>query len=255
MNNSVKDHVKECKVILDIVCMLLLSAVLFLFYSYQSPVWAASAHLFHPGVGEATIDGNIEVSEWATADSYSLLMYNSVSSIHTGTLYVMQSDTDLYLGFTVDDDEFTTGYTYGLYGDTLEFLFDDDNSGWLYDIYENKLTVFATTPWYRDKYFTNTSGSSGDDESQSGGTTDGEGMSGRHGSLNHYEVRFPLCSGDEYDFCLLPEDILGLKIKYYDVEADLSYLSHSYPGLNNDALVTIEINGERVINYLPLIMK
>lgn len=221
----------------------------------QSQVWAASAHLFHPGIGEATIDGNIEVDEWAAADSYSLLMYNSISSTHTGTLYVMQSQTDLYLGFTVDDDEFTTGFISGLYGDTLQFEFDDNNSGSLFEIGENKLSIFAADPWYRDAFVVNETGSSNTDESQPGGATHGAGMSGRHGSLNHYELRFPLCSGDAYDFCLFPGNILGLRVKYYDVEVTLDYKAHLYPGVNNDNLVTIEIIGERNVNYLALIMK
>ena len=246
---------KAIMIIPGVVSIILIGLLLIPPSAKQTPVWASSAHLFHPGFGEATIDGNIDSSEWATADSYSLLMYNSVSSIHTGTLYVMQSETDLYLGFTVDDDEFSTGYTYGLYGDTLLFQFDDNNSGALYEISENKISLAATTPWYLDAYFTNTSGSSDDDINQPGGEANGEGMSGRHGSLNHYEVRFPLCSGDAYDFCLFSGNILGLQVKYFDVEVTLDYAAHFYPGINLDDLVTIVIIGEKNINYFPLIMK
>lgn len=218
------------------------------------PVWAASAHLFHPGIGTATINGSIEASEWVAADTYSLLMWNASSSSLTGTLYVMQSDTDLYLGFTVDDDEFTTGSIYGLYGDTLQFLFDDNNSGSLFEVGENKFAAFATDPWYQDQFFVNTTGSSNYDYTQTGGETNGEGMSGRQGSLNHFEVRFPLCSGDDFDFCLAPGDILGLQVKYYDVETSLNYSAYLYPGGGNTDLVTIEIIGDRLI-YLPLILK
>ena len=171
-----------------VLCLLLVAISL-----AQSPVKAASAYLFQPGFGTAVIDGQIESSEWAAADSHSLGL---TGSSMTGTLYVMQSATDLYLGFVVDDDEFTIGYLYGLHGDTVEIFFDDNNSGSLFEIGENKVTIQPVAPWVYDGYFYNITGSSEADTDQPGGVTNGEAMAARHGSDNHFELRFPLCSGD-----------------------------------------------------------
>ena len=234
-------------------CVLLVGVIaLVLSLCGPGEVWAVSEHLFIPGIGSAVIDGYIDPTEWAAADSYALTM---TSSTMTGTLYVMQSLTDLYLGFTIDDDEFTTGKKFGLYGDILQFEFDDDNSGLLYDMGENKVTIFAADPFYRDAHFINTTGSSTPDIAV-GGETNGQGASARHGDLNHYELRFPLCSGDSYDFCLGPGSIIGLQIKYYDMvpdNGDFVYTAHLYPGSELTSLVTIKLFG--LYTYLPLIRR
>jgi hypothetical protein len=226
--------------------------VLVLSLSGLGEVRAVSMHQFEPGIGSAVIDGYVDPTEWAAADSYALTMTNSTM---TGTLYVMQSMTDLYLGFTIDDDEFTTGEKFGLYGDTVQFEFDDDNSGLLFDVGENKVTIFAATPFYRDAHFVNTTGSSHTDISE-GGEENGEGLSARHADKNHYELRFPLCSGDDYDFCLGPGRIFGLRVKYYDMvpdNEDFAYSAHLYPGGELDSLVTIQTWA--LNNYLPLICR
>jgi len=229
---------------------LLLICVLALSFNGFGLVRADSAHLFIPGIGNAVIDGYIDPTEWAAADSYALTMTNSTM---TGTLFVMQNKTDLYLGFTIDDNEFTTGYSSGLYGDTMQFEFDDDNSGLLYDVGENKATIFAATPFYRDAHYINTTGSSTADTTV-GGEENGEGLSARHGDKNHFELRFPLCSGDSYDFCLSPGSIVGLRIKYYDMVPDnggFVYSAHLYPGGELTSLVTIQLFA--LYSYLPLI--
>jgi len=234
-------------------CVLLVGVIaLVLSLCGPGEVRAVSEHLFIPGIGSAVIDGNIDPTEWAAADSYALTM---TTSTMTGTLYVMQSLTDLYLGFTIDDDEFTTGEKFGLYGDALQFEFDDDNSGLLYDMGENKVTIFAADPFYRDAHFINTTGSSTPDIAV-GGETNGVGMSGRYGDKNHYELRFPLCSGDSYDFCLGPGSIVGLRIKYYDMVPDnggFVYTAHLYPGSDITSLVTIKLFA--LYSYLPLIRR
>lgn len=234
-------------------CVLLVGVIaLVLSLCGPGEVWAVSEHLFIPGIGSAVIDGYIDPTEWAAADSYALTM---TSSTMTGTLYVMQSLTDLYLGFTIDDDEFTTGEKVGLYGDTLQFHFDDDNSGLMYDVGENKVTIFAADPFYRDQHYINTDGGSTSDIAV-GGETNGQGASARHGDLNHYELRFPLCSGDSYDFCLGPGSIIGLQIKYYDMvpdNGDFVYTAHLYPGSELTSLVTIKLFG--LYTYLPLIRR
>lgn len=219
-------------------------------------VSADSSYLFHPGFGKPTIDGIVETSEWANADTYTQVMVNSTL---TGTLYVLQDNSNLYLGFVIDDDELTTNYWYGLLGDTLDLFFDDDNSGSLYEVNENIIVMDPVTQYY-DKYFTNASGNHEEDINQPGGQTDGEGQVSRPGNHNHFELSFPLCSGDIYDFCLSPGNILGLQIKYYDIDSNTAMPSPSpstsfLPGNEATELVTIEIQDFSNSVFLPLIYR
>lgn len=213
-------------------------------------VSADSYYLFHPGFGVPTIDGNVESSEWAAADTYSQVMQGSTL---TGTLYVLQDYQNLYLGFVIDDDELTIGNWYGILGDSLEIDFDDNNSGSLYEVDENRILIDPVNHYY-DKHFVNTSGSSEDDVQQ-----DGQGYVTRQGSDNHFELAVPLCSGDTYDFCLTDGSILGLQIQYNDYDTSTAMPSPPpeasiLPSSENNALVTIEIQSFYAV-FLPLVLK
>ncbi len=215
-------------------------------------VSASSFYLFHPGFSKPTIDGNIETSEWAAADTYTQVMYGSNTGL-TGTLYVMQDKENLYLGFIIDDDELTVGNWYGILGDTLEISFDDNNSGSLYEVGENKVTINSVTPYY-DSHFVNTSGSTAADAQQ-----DGQGILARQGSTNHVELAFPLCSGDADDFCLTAGSVLGLQLQYTDYDTLTAVPSPTpdgsrLPGQENYELVTIEILTIYDV-FMPLICK
>lgn len=209
-----------------------------------------------PGVGIATIDGSIDPMEWANAD---FVNFTTVGNAEiAGTFYVMQSDTVLYLGVSLADDELTRENFYGIIGDSIAFDFDDDNSGSLYEIGENQFVSCADTPWYGDRYFytDDPQGSSYADTDQPGGINNGDGWVTRINDLNVYEVAIPLCSGDVYDFCLYPADIVGLRVKYYDIYRvgdDLLVDVGLFPGQDLNSLVLIHLRG--VKNYLPVIMK
>ncbi|PKO12063.1 MAG: hypothetical protein CVU39_25940 [Chloroflexi bacterium HGW-Chloroflexi-10] len=201
------------------------------------------------GFGTAAIDGVIDPTEWAAADVASIQMIFS-SPYLNGSLYVMQDSTNLYLGFTVDDDELSTFYWYGFYGDTLEINFDDNNSGTLYDVGENKVILGAYDPWIEDLHFIGTTGTAAFDPQQ-----DGEGRATRVGDKNHYELSFPLCSGDIHDFCLEPGDVAGLQLQYNDIYADgAAPLAYLFPDDQLDALVTITLMEYPSI-FLPLIVR
>ncbi len=73
---------------------------------YTQPVSASTQPIFHPGCGTANIDGYVDLNEWAAADSLLLPMANADTPLD-GTFYVMQSGADLFLGFTINDDEIT----------------------------------------------------------------------------------------------------------------------------------------------------
>jgi len=235
----------------NIVFMLIILALLITPYQL-SLVSATSYYLFHPGFGTPVIDGNVEISEWAAADTYTQVMYGSNTDL-TGSLYVLQDKENIYLGFIIDDDELTIGDWYGLLGDTLEIDFDDNNSGELFEEGENRVTIDAVTP-YRDAHFVNTSGSSDEDAQQ-----DGQGYLARQGNNNHFELAFPLCSGDADDFCLAGGSVLGLQITYDDYDANTAEPSptpdaSTLPGQEDYELVTIEILTIYDI-FLPLISK
>lgn len=233
-----------------IAFMLMILALLLTPYQL-SMVSATSFYLFHPGFGSPTIDGNVETSEWAAADTYTQVMVGSDTGL-TGTLYVLQDTENLYLGFIIDDDELTIGNWLGLLGDTLEINFDDNNSGSLFEVGENKVVIDAVTPYY-DGHFVNTSGGNDEDAHE-----DGQGILARQGSYNHFELAFPLCSGDAEDFCLTGGSILGLQIQYNDYDTNTGDPSppdaSTLPGSMVDELVTIEIRTMNEI-FLPLIFK
>lgn len=244
------------------LAVVLVSALLFGALQISSPgapgvVSAVTYPELYPNYGVATIDGQIHDLEWAAADSVPFTTEGPTAI--AGTFYVMQSQTDLYLGVKLLDDEFNQEYWYGLYGDTIFFDFDDDNSGELYDIGENRFISYAYAPWYRDDYFyKNDDGgySYADTSADPPGVNNGNGCAARHDDTNHYEVSFPLCSGDVYDFCLHPGDVVGLRVKYYDVynDGELQAVVGFFPGQNLYSLVKIHISDFNLL-YLPLILK
>jgi hypothetical protein len=260
MRISLRKGIETFSFIFIIICLLPLSLFLHFPSSHQFPVRAESVfYSFHPGFGEATIDGYIDEDEWGSADFHESGMPGPTPSSLTsnGTLYVMQSATDLYFGFLVHDSTPSPGNIYD--SDFLTFFFDDNNSGMLYEAGENGLQVSLYSPilpdpiGYNDMFNGYSSSVYFPDDSQPGGTTDGEVMSGNHSGANHFEVRFPLCSGDDYDFCLTPGDIIGLRLEYTDKQYyDTNW--YFYPGFELSDLVTITVSGENFI-FLPLVVK
>ena len=102
----------------------------------------------------------------------------------------------------------------------------------------------------------NISGSSTED-TDDGGQNNGVGRVSRQGDYNHFELSFPLCSGDSHDFCLTPGSVFGLKIKYDDLHYDGGVVpegASSYPDSGLDDLVTIEILST-IDSFLPLILR
>jgi len=210
------------------------------------------------GFGVATIDGYVNPTEWATADFYSSILQSSIPQIN-GTLYVMQDFSNLYFGFTLADDEFTINPASlsEIYGDTLEFKFDDDNSGLLNEVGENKVSVFPKTPFVLDSYIINVTGTSVLDTFYVGGVNNGIGMIARHADLNHFELSFPICSGDSYDFCLGPSSLFGVNLKYIDLYPVADRFDHddyTFPYGVNASVVQIQLLDWTKI-YLPLIQR
>jgi len=178
----------------------------------------------------------------------------------TATLYVMNSGYYLYMGITINDDELSTHGNFLPYGDMLRIDFDNDHSDTLLAVGDDVFYVYADSPRFEDMYILgNPAPASTGLDSEYGGTMDGVGAASRVGELNHFELRYPLCSGDELDFCLHPADIVGFRLNYMDAQADGSTgSSQFYPAFNDTAIADIVVgtcSAVDLFTYLPYLQK
>jgi hypothetical protein len=268
--NIEREEVMACKsnrhrsIWLSWVGTLGLAAIMVIIFSVDNPPRYVSAHsgdTFGPACGAATIDGEVNAAEWIGAAGQTFLMQSqSVTTPLTATLRVMNSANNLYLGITINDDEFSTVGEFLDEGDGFRIDFDNDHSGSLFAVGDNVLGVNAGSPQFIDAFILGvpaTSSSSADVDG--GGTADGAGAASRVGELSHFEVKHPLCSGDSRDFCLQPGDVVGFRLEYFDAEADGTFGgSFLYPGFTNTSEADIVIgtcSTPDIFTYLPLIQK
>lgn len=230
--------------------------------SLKSPPVSVSAHsgdVFGPACGAATIDGVVNAAEWSSASTKTFQMVRPGGGVpFTATLYVMNSGYYLYLGITINDDEFSTWGQYLPQGDGFRIDFDNDHSGSLFALGDDALTIGAAPPQFGDNYIYSLPSSIRLDI-QGGGTLDGNGAASRVGDLNHFELRHPLCSGDSLDFCLHPTDTVGFRLEYLDAEANGSFGgNHFFPGSSSTSEADIVVGQCSIPDffvYLPLVMK
>jgi len=243
--------------------LVVVAVTLVLIFSSNGPAMEVSAHanpVFGPACGKATMDGNVQTAEWSGASKKTFLMVSgSATTTFTTTLYVMNSGNYLYLGITINDNEFTTYGEFLSQGDGFRIDFDNDHSGSVEGLNDDVLVISAGSPQFHDSYVYNLSGSSGSDTS-GGGTLDGSGAASRINNLNHFELRHPLCSGDALDFCLHPASVVGFKLEYLDAQADHSFGgTQFYPGTSDTSLADIVIASCSSISdmytYLPLLRR
>jgi len=221
-------------------------------------VSAYTTEAFGPACGAATIDGIINPAEWISASVQTFQMVPPGSADpFTATLYVMNSGYYLYMGITINDDEFSTYGNYLPQGDGFRIDFDNDHSGSLFALNDDVLDITAGLPQFGD-LFLEVATSAGHD-AEHGGTTDGVGAASRVGELNHFELRHPLCSGDSLDFCLDPADVVGFRLEYLDAEADGSFGGNQfYPGRDDTSIEDIVIGQCSAVDlytYLPFLWK
>ena len=222
-------------------------------------VSAHSGDVFGSACGMATIDGNVGSVEWSNASTRTFQMVSPGGAPpFTVTLHIMNSGYYLYMGITINDDEFSKIGDYLPQGDAFIINFDNNHSGSLYQMDNAVLALSAGFPQFEDRYVYNLSGSNMADIN-GGGTADGVGATSRVNNLNHFEVKHPLCSGDSLDFCLHPSDIVGFRLRYLDAEANGSFGSAQYyPGSSETSEADIMIGTCSVSDifvYLPLIQK
>jgi hypothetical protein len=210
--------------------------------------------------GIPIIDGKVNALEWSAATTMAIPMVTAgPTTTLTTNLYVMNSANYLYMGLTIDDDEFTELGQYLPEGDEFVIIFDNDHTGSVYDLNNNVVALSAGEPKYEDRYIYNVSGSNQAD-TEGGGTADGTGMTGRSSDLNHFEMKFPLCSGDTLDFCLSSTDVIGFRLEYLDAEGNGDFGgSHYYPDTGSTSQADLVIGTCTAIKdmfvYLPLIVK
>lgn len=224
----------------------------------STDVSAHSSDTFGPACGAPVIDGEVNTSEWAGASQQTFLMSvpNSATPFTT-TLYVMNSANYLYLGITINDDEMSTIGDYLPNGDAFRIDFDNDNSGELFGFQDDVLSVMAGLPQFEDGFIVTATLSSASSDLTGAGTSDGVGAANRVADLNHFEVKHPLCSGDDLDFCLHPVDVVGFRLEYLDAEANGSFGGSQYfPGYEVTSEADIVIGNCSIPDlfiYLPLI--
>lgn len=217
---------------------------------------APSVGTFGPACGAAVIDGRVNSAEWSSASTQTSQMYSpSGSAPFTVTLRVMNSRSHLYLGITINDDEYSTYGKWLPEGDAFRVDFDNDHSGSLFTPGDDVLIISAGAPQFEDCFISG--GTSAASDAGSGGTADGSGVASRIGNLNHFEMKHPLCSGDSRDFCLHPMDVVGFRLEYLDAEADGSFGGNQfYPSYTAEADIVIGVCPlSDVFVYLPFIRK
>jgi hypothetical protein len=216
---------------------------------------------FGPACGAATIDGKVDPSEWKSASVQTFQMVPPGSgNPFTATLYVMNSGYYLYMGITINDDEFSSYGNYLPQGDTFRVDFNNDHSGSLFTLNDDVLLISAGSPQFQDNHIVGdpTSSSNGPDLNE-GGTSDGIGAASRMDGLNHFELRHPLCSGDTLDLCLQAGDTVGFRLEYLDAQADGSYGGVQFFPSRFDTSIGDMVVGTcsavDLFNYLPLLRK
>lgn len=259
MNSPTKRGSSVCAVVAVVLVVMALTVIAASLKSPPIPVSAHSGPVFGPACGAATIDGVVNADEWSGASTQTFPMYKTGGTAPlTATLYVMNSGYYLYLGITINDDEFTTQGQFLPQGDGFRIDFDNDHSGSLFALGDNVLLIGAGSPQFGDDYIYALPSSCRSDV-EGGGTSDGRGAASRVGGLNHFELRHPLCSGDALDFCLHPTGVVGFRLQYLDAEADGSFGGSRYfPGstATSEADIVIgQCSARDLFIYLPLLMK
>jgi len=193
-----------------LTCMLIVVAAL--------PYAEAHSGVTLSGYGTATIDGIIGAGEWATAGTKTFGPFGP-GNAYTGTLYMMNDGTDLYMAVSISGDP---DYGPGDF-DSFVALFDNDHDG-VHEVGDDMLGAgnpFAFADWY---YLMPTWA-----DDPPAGTIDGQGAGSQFApNLNHFELSHPLDSADDaHDFSLSVGQTVGFAL---EVMVD----GGSYPGLGEE---------------------
>jgi len=158
------------------------------------------------GYGTATTDGVIGAGEWAGAGKVNFGPFTADGQTITGTLYIMNDGTNLYIAVSIGGDD-DLGGAGGL--DGFRIMFDNDHGGEAsHEAGDDSVTVdYVFTSVFEDDFW---NGILLCIDVPFGGTTDGQGAGSRQGALNHFELSHPLDSADDaHDFSLSTGQTVG----------------------------------------------
>jgi hypothetical protein len=92
--------------------------------------FAVTRDTYGPACGLPVIDGEVQPLEWNAAFTQTVQLHSgSVSEPFTATVRVMNAAGNLYLGITIDDDEFTTKGEFLDDGDGIQGLVHQGYAG------------------------------------------------------------------------------------------------------------------------------
>jgi hypothetical protein len=187
-------------------CPLLLSIVLISFPVRGSSGVILSAWTSAP----PTIDGAVDTtSEWADADHESF----TIASNYTGTIYVMNDGTNLYVAVEIADNDVGVNFSTR---DIVNLYFDNDFDGDGPEDGDEQLSCISWGTTDSDHFY-NSSSSSWPWDELNGGANDGESATSGNGTHNFFEISHPLNSTDDlHDFSLETGDTVGFMMRYVD---------------------------------------
>ena len=230
-------------------------------FAQPIPAAAHSSDVFGPACGKPMIDGEVVPGEWNTASQQTFIMVNGTETEQlTATLHVMNSANNLYLGLTIDDDEFSTVGNFLSRGDGFRIDFDNDHGGTIFTVGDDVLGTNAGLPQFADNFIVgNPAPGSSAEDADNGGTSDGSSVASRVGNNNHFELAHPICSGDSLDFCLKPGDTVGFRLEYLDAETNGDFGGTSFfPGLTDTSesdIIIGDCSVGDIDTHLPVILK
>jgi len=161
------------------------------------------------GYGTATMDGNIGAGEWAASGKVNFGPFGP-GNAYSGTLYMMNDGTDLYIAVSISGD----GDYGGAGGQDAIFCPFDNNHNGVLETGDDFLGLgtFAPPPLdFLDNFFTTPPSWVFDVPA---GTRDGQGAAGHvAANLNHFELNHPLDSADDaHDFSLSVGQTVGFAL-------------------------------------------
>lgn len=173
-----------------------------------------SVHAHEPGVslsadlGAAIIDGTLSPGEWENAGTITFpvnIPEVSGGGTVTGTLYVMNDISNLYLAIEVP---------HTASGNSASFTFDNDHGGGSSSETGDDVLVINPNLGFFDQVVIATPNviSSSLDTNRDG-SNNGQGAFSNSGGVTIYEFSHPLDSADdENDFSIAPGDVIGFRV-------------------------------------------
>lgn len=167
-----------------------------------------TANGHYPGVwltgltgAKPSIDGVISTNEWAAAAKYNFSSTTPGSPwFSNGTFYVENDASNLYLALKIRDGS--------LAGRAVFIYFDNNHDGTI-EMGES-IWVYAQNGTQNMDAYQYANGGYSD----TGAIQDGKTAATANGVFDYFEFSHPLCSGNQYDFCLKAGQTVGFDVSF-----------------------------------------